>query len=111
MRISDWSSDVCSSDLVDRAGRALPRPGHAGPDELASSHPHHRRTHHVFAHAGPRISTRQPGIAALRALRLGPPYAGTAHGDYRKSVGKGKSVYGREATGGSLCNSKQTTIS
>src|SRR3546814_20905325 len=35
MRISDWSSDVCSSDLPDRRDRAvaepavlLPRPGH-----------------------------------------------------------------------------------
>src|SRR3546814_4211050 len=31
MRISDWSSDVCSSDLVARVGRSsLPRLGGAG---------------------------------------------------------------------------------
>src|SRR3546814_1857153 len=33
MRISDWSSDVCSSDLVDdRAPRTVAIPGNAGGD-------------------------------------------------------------------------------
>src|SRR3546814_20909017 len=30
MRISDWSSDVCSSDLPDRAAGVGPDPGRAG---------------------------------------------------------------------------------
>src|SRR3546814_5745807 len=28
MRISDWSSDVCSSDLQKRPGAGLPKPAH-----------------------------------------------------------------------------------
>src|SRR3546814_10856112 len=44
MRISDWSSDVCSSDLGDRA-RPLPR-GRRGPPRLPrdrrEGHPHQR---------------------------------------------------------------------
>src|SRR3546814_10567749 len=49
MRISDWSSDVCSSDLADRQGDQ----GHQRPDfrhpvghrRRGGRHPHHRRDH------------------------------------------------------------------
>src|SRR3546814_16804293 len=36
MRISDWSSDVCSSDLLDRADTALPLGGPEALEVLAS---------------------------------------------------------------------------
>src|SRR3546814_12699969 len=56
MRISDWSSDVCSSDLVDRGARAL-RIGaavlKAGVD-----------LQHPF---------RAPDVDSARAARLRPP--------------------------------------
>src|SRR3546814_12740429 len=45
MRISDWSSDVCSSDLVGRAGEALLQgrdEGHAAGHELAVACPGER---------------------------------------------------------------------
>src|SRR3546814_4212895 len=35
MRISDWSSDVCSSDLVTRLARALEKPHRIGIEFLA----------------------------------------------------------------------------
>src|SRR3546814_3892072 len=44
MRISDWSSDVCSSDLVEQAARgrcALPRL--QGTELRAHANPRHRR--------------------------------------------------------------------
>src|SRR3546814_6461898 len=40
MRISDWSSDVCSSDLYDKAGRRIvpPAPGKAVEHQVAPGH-------------------------------------------------------------------------
>src|SRR3546814_5060907 len=35
MRISDWSSDVCSSDLPDRAAGVGPDPGRAGVEDAS----------------------------------------------------------------------------
>src|SRR3546814_5016020 len=69
MRISDWSSDVCSSDLdvaVDRAGAAQrlaarrPDPPPAGP--LARLHvvePVHRRIDHGLHEAGRHVEDRK----------------------------------------------------
>src|SRR3546814_8336981 len=68
MRISDWSSDVCSSDLQPRMVRRVPcpnrhRPG--GPSQLTPRSSHHRRSDlqaneycvHAFD-AGNRLSRR-----------------------------------------------------
>src|SRR3546814_2609725 len=45
MRISDWSSDVCSSDLIERLGgrRACDGQGRAGGQRSAQRNRHHKR--------------------------------------------------------------------
>src|SRR3546814_9646341 len=48
MRISDWSSDVCSSDLVLRRVRAVPAPAGGWPGRRARSEARHLR--HAQAH-------------------------------------------------------------
>src|SRR3546814_4859971 len=70
MRISDWSSDVCSSDLDHRHGRA----GHAA---AARTHPHARRRAHAAgaAHAA-AARIHRPRAAAqtlTRRFRPAPP--------------------------------------
>src|SRR3546814_8334770 len=59
MRISDWSSDVCSSDL--------PRQGHGVFESFNDDHRHHRiAAHHV-------IKTRE--LAAHAVAPIGAPIA------------------------------------
>src|SRR3546814_2405523 len=82
MRISDWSSDVCSSDLQPRMVRRVPcpnrhRPG--GPSQLTPRSSHHRRSDlqaneycvHAFD-AGNRLSRRidrqtDPALFSIRS--------------------------------------------
>src|SRR3546814_19789397 len=100
MRISDWSSDVCSSDLSPRGVRAR---GGLTPSSTLTP---------VLRHRGRRFATarwrrsRHPE-AAMPAARLDTPprYLRTPEaarflGD-RKSVVKGKSGSGRVDLGGS----------
>src|SRR3546814_16923780 len=87
MRISDWSSDVCSSDLLRRGGQQ----GQRNPDEFLQAAD-------VLHRGGRQIG---PGARAHGAL--GP--AGDALIDrlrprHRKSVVTGKSVSVRVALGG-----------
>src|SRR3546814_8054944 len=65
MRISDWSSDVCSSDLR-RAGprRAPPSPRRVGPRRGARPHERRLPPHHAFHHP-----TGRPQM--IHALRHG----------------------------------------
>src|SRR3546814_9730060 len=72
LRISDWSSDVCSSDL--RSGRAVPRGGTAGDEPLAEwrALAAHSRTHmrQWPGARGGRVASRtddRRGVAAFRA--------------------------------------------
>src|SRR3546814_14632084 len=53
MRISDWSSDVCSSDLAQH-----PRPGHA-------DHPQQARARLLPGHAAHVVGRPLPGLALL----------------------------------------------
>src|SRR3546814_18125695 len=101
MRISDWSSDVCSSDLLRRrAGRDYGCA--AGPDDHAgaagSRQPavlgRRRRGPALHRH---RLSAR--GAAAQCAARALRRRGTCAPGD-RKSVGEGKSVSVRVDLGG-----------
>src|SRR3546814_11685212 len=113
MRISDWSSDVCSSDLLQFDPFPLPRtlppvrfPGRsplsASPDE---------RSEDPGPTATPPKRSRQnrsaaPGPSDLRCAEPAPgidPEAGmTPEGERsaRKSVVEGKSVSGRVELGG-----------
>src|SRR3546814_4608187 len=49
MRISDWSSDVCSSDLNDRAAPEYPQPTHGEADDF-------------FLHPTPRVRDAFDGL-------------------------------------------------
>src|SRR3546814_7304277 len=51
MRISDWSSDVCSSDLVGHPGAAYLGPDHAGRREAVQG-AHGRRQGILWLHPG-----------------------------------------------------------
>src|SRR3546814_11903653 len=88
MRISDWSSDVCSSDLRSSAGR---RAGTRGGTRTAPS---------ATASAGPCSAAwrtpQAPAPGSVRCLRAWAPRASTD----RKSVVSGKSVSVRVDLGG-----------
>src|SRR3546814_2889441 len=60
MRISDWSSDVCSSDLAERAVPAGPRPVHEFHAAFGAFVPEHR-THLVALELG-------VGVVGVREL-------------------------------------------
>src|SRR3546814_17760924 len=93
MRISDWSSDVCSSDLPvrrrfggARRGDALPGGGAAGLGRAA-------------------------GRCRGRGRSGGGALGGGLHPPDRKSVAEGKSVSVRVDIGGRRSIKKQTTTS
>src|SRR3546814_18979353 len=102
MRISDWSSDVCSSDLRDLARPARdqrPRLGNQigeGPARLGAA----------------RIGDDAIGAVFVAAFLHGPEGGGAlAAGADRQSVVSGKSGSGRGDLGGSrnIKNKNQTT--
>src|SRR3546814_2988182 len=55
MRISDWSSDVCSSDLAERRGQ-LHAPDFVGQQIFRIAAGHAERTHHARLAASHRIA-------------------------------------------------------
>src|SRR3546814_11924051 len=71
MRISDWSSDVCSSDLVHDAGgrRPLPPILQAAPKDVFNDVPHVR--HLLFTRGGQRQDSIQaPDTVSLLVYAL-----------------------------------------
>src|SRR3546814_21171418 len=91
MRISDWSSDVCSSDLPQPDRRSLREFDQADQDDDEG-----RILDEIRLRAHPR---RQRQIAAIAdADRGGAAHQPDAHD--RKSVVEGKSVSGRVDLGG-----------
>src|SRR3546814_15005196 len=90
MRISDWSSDVCSSDLAEAGARR----GAAARDSRA---PEAR-----LRRADRRLAEARPAADAL------PPAVEAGGGD-RKSDVSGKSVSGRVDPGGSRIIKKKNT--
>src|SRR3546814_20683388 len=64
MRISDWSSDVCSSDLRRRSGRDAARSGARCPGTWASGNLQERREPRAFWE-----SRGKPGLASRAAAR------------------------------------------
>src|SRR3546814_16713767 len=89
MRISDWSSDVCSSDLPCGAGNAPPRVGR----RLAAAAPG-VRVHLGFSFSVPRSDRHpQPQSPPEYAICAHPQTAQAKFGGRdRKSVEEGKSV-------------------
>src|SRR3546814_15642546 len=95
MRISDWSSDVCSSDLK------LLDIGQQGDDIVLVTRRHGHGN-------GGRIERLGGGPAEILVDRLGHPGGGRAD---RKSVVYGKSVSVRVDPGGRRILKKQTVLS
>src|SRR3546814_21027342 len=100
MRISDWSSDVCSSDLADDIGPA------AQPLDLAPVGGDHRAADHVrmaVEELGGRMddiigTERERALDGGREEGVVDQHCGA--GGERKSVGEGKSVAVRVERGG-----------
>src|SRR3546814_12552856 len=91
MRISDWSSDVCSSDLITKL-------------DTHAYHPHRLCPHPlVSARAAPQ---HDPGHHA-RGVRAASERGAAVAGD-RKSVVEGKSVSVRVDLGGRSIIKKKT---
>src|SRR3546814_14595233 len=103
MRISDWSSDVCSSDLRHRRG------GHRRGPALRGARQGRRQGRRGARTRNARARRPRAGLAAAGRGRLLPGRdQGRAeiHGD-RKSVVKGKSVSVRVALGGRRSSKKK----
>src|SRR3546814_2755323 len=100
MRISDWSSDVCSSDLRPKAGQSAPSdpssnraaaPDAAPPDTPArppppSPPPQPARNSSAAQSAGPRADSRgrpcrpaEPDTALIPPNPYGPPPVNFSH--------------------------------
>src|SRR3546814_17244582 len=96
MRISDWSSDVCSSDLA---------PGAGDPAALQAPRAHH---YQGFAGAARSRSAGAVGRAAAGQRFGQPDHAGRRAETDRKSVVSGKSVSVRVDIGGRRIIKKKT---
>src|SRR3546814_15913708 len=106
MRISDWSSDVCSSDLGVRVRAGLVEAGH----EHAAAVVAHRLTppapHAEVAAAGAEQGARVVARPGQLVLDQCPAVGG--EGEDRKSVVEGKSVSVRVDLGGRRIIPKKT---
>src|SRR3546814_11739249 len=100
MRISDWSSDVCSSDLVDRAHQPEQRHEHQWDQDIESHRPA----------SSPLRGLRLGRMSlSLSALTVGATMSGVSSGGAeddalpdRKSVVEGMRVSVRVYIGGAL---------
>src|SRR3546814_18219935 len=106
MRISDWSSDVCSSDLGDH------RTGTLGRLLAGLEYHQHRATPGIERRRQHLRGGNQPGhmevvAAAVRHRYLAAVGVARGGGD-RKSVGSGKSVSVRVDLGGRRILKKKT---
>src|SRR3546814_13493332 len=112
MRISDWSSDVCSSDLFEQG--PLPHPGGASYDQ-------HRLIRLPYSDQPGYCAMTVDALKSWRRLwddlgeshyaEIGSLAPSTQAGDWadRKSVVKGKSVSVRVALGWRRINTKKKT--
>src|SRR3546814_16627554 len=84
MRISDWSSDVCSSDLVVAVPEVLPMPAQLKPvpeaeDAKPAPEPADEKVRVSRANAEARVApTREGSVHAIQVWPFtdGPPYPG-----------------------------------
>src|SRR3546814_18582635 len=93
MRISDWSSDVCSSDLTDEVKQFHEEPGDAGAEGGEA------------ATAGAKSRTRNGRVTGNGRLRVNGAASWRRE---RKSVVEGKSVSVRVDIGGRRIMNKKT---
>src|SRR3546814_16184455 len=115
MRISDWSSDVCSSDLAGRPGSASrgnpSGMGHDGADDGRMGIPIHSHARHRCrpAEHAPDRSDRGPG-GSWRGCRTAEHLHSTARSEERR-VGKEVVSTGRSRWAPSLYKKKLIHIS
>src|SRR3546814_19887750 len=113
MRISDWSSDVCSSDLWS-SSTALPSPRRASSAIRAATPPPCCWAWRRCSNGAPRWSIRRPSSPTASPACRGPAArikSARCFPRGRKSVGKGKSVYVRVDLGGRRLIKKKYTES
>src|SRR3546814_20244403 len=96
MRISDWSSDVCSSDLASLVRLCSAEPGAVSP-VLGLCRQHHRTLREFRARAVGVCRLRQAPVRAACRCQRWPQCDGRLD---RKSVVSGKSVSVRVDLGG-----------
>src|SRR5207253_4616640 len=70
----DWSSDVCSSDLVD--GRRRPAPAHGLEDQRSLAAPASGRSRYPLAFSAGMTSSPSPGPSGTELMGLGALLAG-----------------------------------
>src|SRR3546814_19660747 len=100
MRISDWSSDVCSSDLQDAIGRQAGAKDRVGDEGLAALHDE-EADEHGGAEEDPHHHGGRLQGGDRRFLHGGPGQPPMQTGDEdRQRVVEGKSVSVRVDTGG-----------
>src|SRR3546814_7107385 len=68
MRISDWSSDVCSSDLIDGGSRLDKVVGHESPSLFSASRVCARRRHRAARAMGAGRAMNRRGPGKLRVI-------------------------------------------
>src|SRR3546814_12388748 len=103
MRISDWSSDVCSSDLREKRSAGCP----CATGDAAPSAPSVRRRSRAGASATAGTAGRGAGTCRPPS---GPAHRASACKTERKSVGEGKSVTVSVDLGGRRIIQKKTTL-
>src|SRR3546814_10843547 len=81
MRISDWSSDVCSSDLVRLVLYVVERQGEDVPEPLQARHRSGRRPEVILAPVGDREFVPRPFVEYAPYAHL--PFAGFLVTDHR----------------------------
>src|SRR3546814_15867799 len=107
MRISDWSSDVCSSDLaLDDTITLTPTPGHSPCHCCVNIHSKGQRAvvtgdmmHHAIQCREPDWSVK-PDWDPAEGARSRRRFLSSVAGTERKSVGSGKGVSVRVDLGG-----------
>src|SRR3546814_14963418 len=108
MRISDWSSDVCSSDLVDRGQFELRLFGNMRVDGAISAHP--SASEPGRESVGERVRRRLAHRAALQPQLARAECFEPRHRQAdRKGIVWGQSVSGRVALGGRRLTQKKTS--
>src|SRR3546814_14908511 len=96
MRISDWSSDVCSSDLLPQDDAVWPHPKRVA-DKIARRH-----LARAFQIGGPGFQPHDMALAELQLGRVidGDEAAAVGDGGDRKSVVEGRRGSVRVGNGG-----------
>src|SRR3546814_3036905 len=98
MRISDWSSDVCSSDLFEEMAVDVDRMAHHGVIDKVHAHPLALNERDGFMHVGHLLAVERPHETFHVARQMnvdaarGRPHIGVAVQRHEIAVGDRKST-------------------